>query len=383
MSRNNLESSPAGPVGLGLVGLGYWGPNLLRVASELEDVEVRSLCDLDVDRVAAQRRRVPLATTTQRFDDVLEDDAVHAVLIATPIATHHELARRALMAGKHVLVEKPMASTGEACRELAELAAERGLTVMPGHTFLYSPPVLAIKEMLDREKLGDLHFITSTRVNLGIHQSDASVVQDLAPHDFSILAYWLGVPVSVRAVARDSIVPGVWDVAFIDLAYAGGTLVRVELSWLAPTKLRRMVLAGRRAMVVYDDTSNEQVRVFDYGVEVVEPGNFGEYQLAYRVGDILSPHLGTDEPLRLELADFVASIRSGRSPRSDARIGSDVVRMVEATEASLAHNGAPVWLDAPPGERRRVPDRRRALMPMPPVEDEPPASALELSPLSD
>ena len=352
-----------GVVGLGLVGLGYWGPNLLRVASELDEVEVRCLCDLDEARVAAQRRRVPLAAATGDYDELLDDDGVEAVVIATPIATHHDLARRALQAGKHVLVEKPMASTSGACRELMALAADRGLTLMPGHTFLYSPPVVAIKGMLEREELGDVHFITSTRVNLGIHQSDASVLQDLAPHDFSILRWWLGLPSSVRAVARDSIVPGVWDVAFIDLTYPSGTLVRVELSWLAPTKLRRMVLAGRQAMVVYDDTSNEQVRIFDHGVEVMEPGNFGEYRLAYRVGDILSPRLDTAEPLRLELADFAASVRSGDLPRSSGPIGRDVVKMVEAAELSLAHNGAPVAVDAPPGERRRTPDRRRAAQP--------------------
>jgi predicted dehydrogenase len=213
--------------------------------------------------------------------------------------------------------------------------------------------------MLEREQLGEVYFITSTRVNLGIHRSDASVIQDLGPHDFSILRYWMGRPTSVRAVARDSIVPGTWDVAFIDLVYPSGTLVHLEISWLAPTKLRRTVLAGHRAMVVYDDTSNEQVRIFDCGVELVEPQNFGEHRLAYRIGDVISPRLETAEPLRLELTDFAASIRSGSQPRSHMLLGLDVVRMVDAAELSVRHNGAPVTLDAAPEDRRQTPDRRK------------------------
>jgi predicted dehydrogenase len=284
---------------------------------------------------------------------------VDAVVIATPIATHYELAKRALEAGKHVLIEKPMASSTAACEELINLATERELILMPGHTFLYSPPVVAIKRMLERDQLGEIYFITSTRVNLGIHRSDASVIEDLGPHDFSILCHWIGLPAYVRAVARDSIVPGTWDVAFIDLGYPSGTLVRLEISWLAPTKLRRTVLAGQKAMVVYDDTSTEQVRVFDCGVDLDVPQNFGEHQLSYRLGDVTSPRLDTAEPLRLELADFTASIHLRRQPRSHMFLGRDVVRIVAAADASLRHNGAPVPLDASPEDRRRMPDRRR------------------------
>jgi predicted dehydrogenase len=346
-------------VRIALVGLGYWGPNLLRAAGELSDLEIATLCDLDAERLAQHGRRHPYVHLTRCFDDILADDSVDGVVIATPIATHHHLTKAALEAGKHVLVEKPMASNTEECEDLIEVATMRDRILMPGHTFLYSPPVIAIKSMLDGEQLGDVHFITSTRVNLGIHRSDASVIEDLGPHDFSILSYWMGRPSYVRAVARDSIVPGTWDVAFIDLIYPSGTLVRLELSWLAPTKLRRTVLAGRKAMVVYDDTSNEQVRVYDCGVELVEPQNFGEHQLSYRLGDVISPRLDNAEPLRLELADFAAAIRSGAQPRSNMQLGLDVVRMVDAAELSLRHNGAPVTLGAPPEERRQTPDRRR------------------------
>lgn len=350
---------------IAVVGLGYWGPNLVRAASETEDTFIHTLCDRDPARLAQQARRHPAANLTQDFDSVLADDEVDAVVLATPISTHYSLSMRCLEAGKHVFVEKPLAETADQCREMMAAADERGLTLMPGHTFLYSPPVVKIHELLAAGELGDLFFVTSTRVNLGIHQSGSSVIRDLAPHDFSILHYWLGAPTFVRAIARDSIVPGTMDVAFIDLGYADGMLVRIELSWLAPTKLRRTVLAGRKKMVVYDDMSGEPVRLFDRGVDVIEPQSFGEHRLAVREGDVVSPRVDVDEPLRVELADFVGSIRESRAPRSSAEVGLDVVRMVEAAEMSLLYNGAPVSLDTPQDDRRQAPDRRRSQSGMP------------------
>lgn len=350
---------------IAVVGLGYWGPNLVRAASELEDTAVAMLCDQNAERLAQLGRRFPAARLTQSFDEVLENEEIDAVILATPIPTHYPMAKRCLEAGKHVFVEKPLAETAAQCGELMEIAADRGLLLMPGHTFLYSPPVVKIGEILRAGDLGELFFVTSTRVNLGIHQSDSSVIRDLAPHDFSILHYWLGAPQFVRAIARDSIVPGTMDVAFIDLGYENGTLVRIELSWLAPTKLRRTVLAGRKKMVVYDDMAAEPVRVFDRGVDVIEPQSYGEHQLAYRVGDVLSPRIDVDEPLRVELADFVRCMREGGTPRSSAQVGFDVVRMVEAAETSLLYNGAPVPLDQSQDDRRRSPDRRRTPKGMP------------------
>jgi predicted dehydrogenase len=328
-------------VRLGLAGLGYWGPNLVRNARELEDVDIVLLCDVDERALGRQARRHRDLALTRDFDDLLGDD-IDAVVLATPIATHFELAQRALGAGKHVLVEKPLAATVDEAEALRDLAAERGLVVMPGHTFLYSPAVLAIKRMLEDGELGGVYFATSSRVNLGIHQRDNSVVRDLAPHDFSILTYWMGQAEFVRAIGRDAIVDDVVDVAFIDVGYADGCLARLDVSWLAPTKLRRTVLVGERKMVVYEDTSPEPVRVFDRRVERVEPETFGEFQLSYRTGDIVTPRLDVAEPLRAELADFVAAIRSGSRPRSHIDLGVEVVRMVEAAEASLAQGGGPV-----------------------------------------
>lgn len=344
---------------LAVVGLGYWGPNLLRAALELEDVAVTTICDSDTSALARYGRRYPGLGLTHDFESVIASDQIDAVLLATPIATHYPLAKRCLEAGKHVLVEKPLASSVAQARELADSAEAAGLVAMPGHTFVYSPPVVHIKEMLDADEVGEVYFGTSTRVNLGIHQRGESVVQDLGPHDFSIFLYWFGEPSLVRAVARDAIVPGTMDVAFIDLIYPDGSLVHLELSWLAPTKLRRTVLVGTRRMVVYDDSDVEQVRVFDRGVNLAPPESFGEWKLQYRSGDILSPRIDSDEPLRVELQDFVGSIREQRRPRSDAASGVAVVRMLEATELSLLYNSAPVSLDSINGERRGLPDRRR------------------------
>ena len=314
--------------------------------------------------LARHARRFPDVARVTDFQEVLDDPSIDAVLLATPISTHHDLGRRVLEAGKHVFIEKPMASSVEECEDLIAVADDRGLILMPGHTFVYSPPVVRIKEMLRQGEIGRLHFGTSTRVNLGIHQTDASVVRDLGPHDFSILHYWFGEPSFVRAIARASVTDKL-DVAFIDLGFPDQSLFHLEMAWLSPSKLRRTVLVGSEKMIVYDDTSTEQVRVYDSGAEVIEPVTFGEYQLSYRLGDIHSPRIDAAEPLQLELDDFAGAIREGRAPRADARMGRNVVRMVEATERSLDHNSAPVWLSAESDEERRKPDRRRSVSGMP------------------
>jgi predicted dehydrogenase len=349
-----------------VAGLGYWGPNLVRTLWETDGAQVVAVCDANPAALAPIRRRYPSIHGVTRFDDLLVD-GVDAVAIATPVHTHFPLARAALRAGKHVFVEKPMADSAEECLELMALAEERSLLLMPGHTFLYSPPVRKIKDLLDEGELGDVFFATFSRVNLGIHQSDASVVRDLGPHDFSMLLYWLGKPSFVRAIGRDAVGSGQLDVAFIDMGMPGGALVHVELSWLAPTKLRRTVLVGSGKMVVYEDTAAEQVRVFDRGVDFIEPQSFGEFQLSYRSGDVLSPRLDADEPLRVEMQDFVECIASGSTPVSSAELGYNVVRMIEAAELSLSFNGSPSLLDAPVLERRRSGDRRRSEGGMPVV----------------
>jgi predicted dehydrogenase len=321
---------------IGLVGLGYWGPNLLRALVEMEDVAVRRICDIDTDRLKRFSRRYPSIEPTQDFDDLLGDPDLDAVVIATPVYTHFELARRSLQADKHTFVEKPLAPCSEDADTLVELARERDRVLMCGLTFLYSPPVRAIKGMLDREELGELYFISSSRVNLGLHQRDVSVIWDLGPHDFSILRYWMEeVPCSVRAVGRDAIVDAIPDVCFITLEFPSGVLANLELSWLAPSKLRRTVLVGSKKMVVYDDGAPEPVKVFDHGVIYEDPETFGQYQLSYRTGDILAPKLDSAEPILVEMDEFMRTIRTGTRRDDLLDLTRDVIRIAEAAEHSL------------------------------------------------
>jgi predicted dehydrogenase len=334
-------------VGIAVVGLGYWGPNLVRNINELESATPVMACDLNPDSLAAIARRYPAIDVTERFEDVLADDRVDAVAIVTPVSTHYKLAAAALEAGKHVFVEKPLAASSEEGAALIELAESSGLVLMPGHTFLYSPPVVMIKSLIDAGELGDVYFISTSRVNLGLHQSDVSVAWDLGPHDFSILRYWLGeAPNHASAFSRGCIIPSIPDVAFIDLGFPSGAVAHVELSWLAPSKLRRTTIVGSRKMIVYDDTSSEPVRIFDSGAVIPNPESFGEYKLTYRTGDIVSPRVEAAEPLFREMEDFCSAIVEGTEPRSSARLGLEVVRMIEAVDASLDSNGARVEVGA-------------------------------------
>jgi predicted dehydrogenase len=329
-------------VGVGLVGVGYWGPNHLRVIEESEQARLRWLCDIDPVPLERHARRTT-AKATAELDCVLDDPRTDAVILSTPISTHHELGKRCLEAGKHVLVEKPLATTREGADELIELALERDLALMCGHTFLFSPPVRRVRSYIESGELGKIHFVTSSLVNLGLHQRDVSVLWDLAPHDFSILNYWLDeAPEAIMTVGRDSIVEGVVDVAFVSLSYESGLIANVELSWLAPSKLRRTVVVGSEKMIVYDDGAAEQVRLFDQGVVYSDPESFGEFHLAYRTGDILSPRLETEEPIAVQLRAFLEAITAGRADLDHLRVARDVVAMVEAAEASLRDSGGRV-----------------------------------------
>jgi predicted dehydrogenase len=340
------------PVRIGVIGLGYWGPNVVRNLHELSGADVAWGCDLRDEVLAPLEQRYPTLATTTRFDNVLEDPATDAVAIVTPVGTHYELAAAALRAGKHVFVEKPLAASSGDALDLIRLAEREGLVLMPGHTFLYSPPVNLVRDLIDSGELGEIYFISTSRVNLGLHQPDVSVVWDLGAHDLSILRYWLDDnPIEVSATSRGCIMPNTPDVAFINLRFGSETIAHVELSWLAPSKLRRTAIVGSQKMVVYDDTSNEPVRVFDSGVTVPEPETFGEYQLTYRTGDIVSPHVAIAEPLSLGLLDFCAAVRRGSEPRSSAQLGLDVIRIIEAVDRSLVRGGQPISLAELAGAR--------------------------------
>jgi predicted dehydrogenase len=331
------------PIGIGVVGLGYWGPKIVRNLMELPEAEVACVCDARQEPLDRIKLRYPGIRQTTAYEDLLEDPAVDAIAIATPVSTHSGLAHAALTARKHVFVEKPLAASSREAVELAALAQAHDLVLMPGHTFVYSPSVNMIRDLIASGALGDIYSISTSRVNLGLHQSDASVAWDLGPHDFSILRYWLEeTPTHVSALSRGCIIPGTPDVAFINLEFPSQTIAHVELSWLAPSKLRRTTIIGSSKMVVYDDTSNEPVRVFDSGVMLRDPTTFGEFTLSYRTGDIVSPSIEAVEPLYVEFADFCTAVRFGVTPRSSAELGIEVVRIVEAVDASLAQGGGRV-----------------------------------------
>jgi predicted dehydrogenase len=343
------ESLRDAPVRTAVVGLGYWGPNLVRNLQEIDEADVVWACDARPAALEKIGRRYPAIGLTSSFEEVLRDPSVEAVAIATPVSTHFDLAMAALEAGKHVFVEKPLAASADEVLKLMAAADLYDLVLMPGHTFLYSPPVNMIREMIDAGELGDIYFVSTSRVNLGLHQRDVSVAWDLGPHDFSILRYWLAeTPTHATALSRGCIIPDTPDVAFINLEFPSGTIAHLELSWLAPTKLRRTTIVGSRKMVLYDDTSpSEPVRVFDSGVMLKDPVTFGEYQLTYRTGDIVSPRLEVAEPLALELTDFCTAIRTGTVPRSCRELGLEVVRIIEAVDASLDQQGSRIELASP------------------------------------
>jgi predicted dehydrogenase len=345
-AARGLPSREGDTVGVAVIGLGDWGPNLLRVLAENPDAEVRWICDLDRERLAEYHRRYPAARVTTRLGRVLADPGVEAVIIATPVYTHYEMAAEALGAGKHVFVENPLAHSSDLADDLAQMARARDRVLMCGHTFVYSPPVRAVKRMVEARTLGEIYCISSSRVNSEVRQRDVSVIWDLGPHDFSILLYWLSeMPTAVRALGRDSIVKGIADVAFVTLSFASGIVANIELSRLAPSKLRRTVLVGREQMAIYDDSPSEPVRLLDPGVACRDPETFGEYHPSYRTGNVLSPQVETYEPLGLELADFVDAVRANGRMEFHTTLARSVVRIVEAADRSLAAGGDEVAVD--------------------------------------
>jgi predicted dehydrogenase len=324
-----------------VVGYGYWGPNIVRNVVERPEFRLMGLCELDEGRIDDFRRRHPGVWVERDLDTALADPRVEAVAIATPPHTHYNLVRRALEAGKHVLVEKPLARIADEAAELVALADELGQVLMPGHTFVYSPSVNKVRDLIRDDTLGEIYFITSSRMNLGLYQQDG-VVLDLAPHDLSILLHWLGKPlVEVTANGRSVFQEGVHETAFMTMRFEGGTQANVQVSWLAPRKMRQMVVVGSQRMVQYEDTAaDNSVRIYDRGLDFSEPpANFGEYRLTYRTGDMVAPRIEAAEPLGLELRDFASAIREGTTPVSNSKLGLEIVLGLEALEKSLHANG--------------------------------------------
>jgi predicted dehydrogenase len=334
-------------VKMGVIGCGYWGPNLIRNFFSVPDCEMAICCDKDENKLKRMEKLFRGIRTTTDFRDLLGED-VDAVCIATPVWTHHPLAKDCLNAGKHVLVEKPFASSSRECRELIDLASERGRVLMVGHTFEYTASVNKIKDIVKSGELGEILYVSSTRVNLGLFQQDINVIWDLAPHDISIILYVLEKePILVNAQGKAHYKKGIEDVALTTLTFDNGTIAFLHNSWLDPNKIRSMVFVGSKKMLLYDDVSqNEKIKIYDKGVEVPKYyDTFAEFHFSYRYGDIHIPQLDEYEPLKVECAHFVECILEGKTPRSDGCHGLKVVEIIEAANESLGNSGYAIPLN--------------------------------------
>ena len=330
-------------VRVGVIGYGYWGPNLLRNMAETRGAQVVACSDLDPDRLAVARNRYPTLRTTTDYQDLLGDDGIDAVLVATPVSTHFHLTKEALGAGKHVLVEKPLAPCVAQCQELADLAAARNLMLLVDHTFLYTGAVRKIKELIDAGELGDIYYYDAVRINLGLFQHDTNVIWDLAPHDVSIMAHLLHkTPESVSAVGASHVNERVENIAYLTMLFQNQLLAHVHVNWLAPAKVRRTIIGGSKKMVVYDDMDmSEKVKVYDSGAHLCnDPEHIYRTMVEYRTGDMYAPKLDKVEALAVECAHFISCIREGTPPISGASLGLQTVRILEAANRSLHAGGA-------------------------------------------
>lgn len=333
---------------VGVIGYGYWGPNMVRNFVEYPGSEVIHVADVRRDRLAAVARRYPTVATTTDYRDMLTDPSVEAVVIATPIATHFDLAMESLKAGKHVLVEKPITATSEQAARLIDEAERRRRVLMVDHTFVYTGAVQKIKELVSSGHVGRMHYMDSVRVNLGLFQHDVNVLWDLAVHDLSIMDTIVGARPSAVAATGISSVPGQpISTGYMTCFFHENMLAHFHVSWLAPVKIRRTLIGGDAQMIVYDDLEpSEKVKIYDRGITVDNPSE-AAYQLmvGYRVGDMLAPQVSLTEALRVEAQHFVDCVRNGLKPITDGRAGLRVVRILEAASASLERGGQPVEID--------------------------------------
>jgi predicted dehydrogenase len=326
---------------IAVVGCGYWGSKHIRVFHELSSACLALTVDSRQERLDYIRDSYPGVATAQNYEDALNAD-IDGIILATPISSHYRLARRALLAGKHVLVEKPLATTSEECRELIALAEERKLTLMVGHTFEYNPAVAYLRDLVLSGDLGNLYYIDSARLNLGLFQHDADVLWDLAPHDLSIIFHILDVPaLSISARGSAHILPNTPDVAFADLAFQNGITAHLRVSWLDPCKVRRVTIVGSKKMVVFNDVAAaEKIRIYDKRFTMTSSGDqYSDWRAGYHNGNVVMPPISGAEPLGLECQDFVRSISTGSPVRADGYHGLRVVAALEAASRSLANDG--------------------------------------------
>jgi predicted dehydrogenase len=336
-------------INVGVVGCGYWGPNLVRNFRVLADCQLKAMCDISEERLAHLKSLYPEVEGTTDYSHLLNGIGLDAVVIATSVKLHHPMAKASLLAGKHTFIEKPMAASSEECEELVEIAQKKGLVLMVGHTFLYSPAVRKIKEVVEWGDLGEIRYICARRLNLGLYQKDINVAWDLAPHDISIILHIMEeLPVSVNCRGSAHVTPGVEDVTSMCLNFRNNRSAMIQSSWLDPRKTREMTIVGSKRMIVYDDVAAiEKIKIYDARVErPPHYDTFGEFHYAYHYGDMYVPYIKQEEPLRSECQHFLDCIREGISPLTDGRRGSELVRILEASSQSLKQGGGQVVLHA-------------------------------------
>lgn len=342
---------------IGIIGYGYWGPNLVRNFAETPGLAVAGVADLDQKRLETVQKRYPGVKTTIRFQDLLEDLSIDAIAVATPVSTHFELGMAALKAGKHLWLEKPMTESSLQARKLVDEAEMRKLVLIVDHTFIYTGAIRKMAEIIQREDLGDVYYYDSTRINLGLFQRDVNVISDLAVHDFSILDYLLGEqPVEV-SVAGTNHFPGTPEnLAYISLFYNSGMIAHSNVSWLAPVKVRQILLGGSKKMIAYDDLEpSEKIKVYDKGVSFTDdPQKIYQMRVGYRTGDMWAPQLDTTEALRVEGEHFVDCIENGKAPLTDGSLGLRVVELIEAATRSMNERGRAVKINGTPMWQGRV-----------------------------
>ena len=333
------------PVSIGIVGCGYWGPLLVRNFRNTSNCQVQAVCDLSDARLAHVKRLYPEVDAINDYNALLKQFDLDAIVIATPVKYHFALAKASLLAGKHTFLEKPMAASSEECEELIEIAQSKGLTLMVDHTFLYSSAVRKIAEIVEAGDIGEIRYINSRRLNLGLFQKDINVAWDLAPHDISIILHILGeFPVAVNCQGNAHVTPQVEDVTNMSLLFRHKRFATIQSSWLEPRKIREMTIVGSRRMIVYDDLqTHEKIKIYDVRVErPPHYDTFAEFQYSYHYGDSYIPYIHQEEPLKLVCQHFIDCIHSGAQPDTSGQEGLDMVRILEAASASLKANGAPI-----------------------------------------
>ena len=332
---------------IAIIGYGYWGPNLVRNFMNVEGCAVTHICDLDTKKLEIAKKIYPLIGTTGSIDEIFSNSQIDAVVIATPVSTHYELSKKSLEKNKHVLVEKPMTNSVNDAQKLIDLSKKMNKTLMIDHTYLYTGAIQKIKQLIDSDTIGEIQYIDSTRINLGLFQSDINVLWDLAVHDISICIYLMKEkPISVQAIGKSHNKNNLEDIAYLTLHFSSNKLIHFNCSWISPVKIRHMLIGGDKKMIIFNDLeTTEKIKVYDTTYQTkIDPNNEKQILADYRVGDIYIPKVALKEGLSGMAEDFINSISKREEPISDSQLGLQVVKVLEAAEKSIKNMGSQVFL---------------------------------------